>query len=200
MWDRVFRACGRLPKVRSSQFVSTRSVSSSTFLNRTTNADCQRHGRRRRYSSKKVEPRPCCDSKSPDSWLRPSLQRASGQRIGLVPYRHRWIFRNGATGCHPARLLCHRRNDGRSLQEVDVLNHLASNCARMLQQTRATPESEPVRCANGSTPYPTTPCFLPTATKASTACCRCSVSCAALIWTRMRAAPLGTTGYEKPMT
>ena len=44
------------------------------------------------------------------------------------------------------------------------------------------------------------PCSRPTFAKARTAVSICRSVCAALIWVRMRALPLGTTGYEKPIT
>jgi hypothetical protein len=45
-----------------------------------------------------------------------------------------------------------------------------------------------------------TPSVPPTLTKAATARSRCSRVWAALSWTRIRAWPFGTTGYEKPTT
>ncbi len=45
-----------------------------------------------------------------------------------------------------------------------------------------------------------TPISRPTFVNARTARSRSSISCAALICTRMRASPFGTTGYENPIT
>ena len=49
-------------------------------------------------------------------------------------------------------------------------------------------------------PPPTTPSSDPTVTKASTARSMSVSSCAAFIWVRIRAVPMGTTGYEKAVT
>lgn len=80
------------------------------------------------------------------------------------------------------------------------------NAATMLGQSKTPHPPTDFRYRSCSTkseagrPQRMMPCETPTFTNAATACSRCWGSCAALICTRMRACPTGTTGYEKPTT
>lgn len=67
------------------------------------------------------------------------------------------------------------------------------------------PPSQPSTSAREPRLQPQPPAAQPSssaraATNASTARCTSSVECAADSWTRIRACPCGTTGYEKPIT
>lgn len=135
------------------------------------------------------EPRP--RAVGPEGWRVVEDDARQRERVGLVVAHEDDVRREGDRTRAPEPRPTERAREG--LQGIDG----RPERQRISGNERREGRSGRGRCRHRGQ---TTPRARPTFTNAVTARSRCAGVWAALSWTRMRAASLGTTGYEKPTT